>query len=264
MWRAIGTITMLVLVLGAGVPAQAQTGERVLETISDLLRGAQNVQGWVVSVRDSDMVVRGRDNRTYTISTTNVDRQALSRLQPGQPVKVSVRRNGQTLVASSFEVENGEPRLFRTVNGVVDSVSGDRVQFKTSEGFMLPMDLAQVVGPKPSVKQGDTAMVTYEQTGQNPLTAVWIETRGVFPAASPRTTEPAGVTVTGSGYERIHGFVESVGLGTLTLKADNGRTMIVDLRNARGNAGDVRPGDLVNIVGRTTGERFVAETLQRD
>jgi hypothetical protein len=262
MWRAIGTITMLLVMLGASVPAQAQTGERVLETISDLLRGNQPVQGWVVSVRDSDMVVRGRDNRTYTISTTSVDRQALSRLQPGQPVKVSVRRNGQTLTASSFEVENGEPRLFRTVNGVVDAVSGDRVQFKTSEGFMIPMDLAQVVGPKPSVKQGDTAMVTYEQTGQNPVTAVWIETRGVFPAASPRTTDPPGVS--GSGYARIHGFVESVGLGSLTLKADNGRTVIVDLRSARGNAGDVRPGDLVNVVGRVSGERFVAETLQRD
>jgi hypothetical protein len=260
MRRVIGTIAMMGLVLGAGVPAQAQTGERVLETITDLLRGNQNVQGWVVSVRDADMIVRGRDNRTYTFATTNVDRQALSRLQPGQPVKVNVRRNGQTLVASSFEAESGEPRLFRTVNGVVDTVSGDRVQFKTSEGFMIPMDLAQVVGPKPSVKQGETAMVTYEQTGQNPLTAVWIETRGVFPAASPRTTEPAGV----SGYERIHGFVESVGLGVLTLKADDGRTMMVDLRNARGNAGDVRPGDLINVVGRVTGERFVAETLQRD
>jgi hypothetical protein len=253
---------MLALVLGGSLPGEAQTGERVFQTITDLLRGTQPVQGWVVSVRDADMIVRGRDNRTYTIGTTGVDRQALSRLQPGQPVKVSVRRDGQALVASSVEAESGEPRLFRTANGVVDSVSADRIQFRTAEGFVLPLELGQIVGPGPTVKSGETAMVTYEQTGQNPVTAVWIETASSLGAASPRTTDP--VAATAAGYERIHGFVESIGLGTLTLKADDGRSLTVDLSQSRGNAADVRPGDLVNVVGRRTGDRLVAETIQKD
>jgi hypothetical protein len=123
------------------------------------------------------------------------------------------------------------------------------------------MDLAQIVGPKPTMRPGETAIVTYEQVGQNPLAAVWIETRAAFGAASPRTTDP---TVPTSGYERIHGFVESVGVGTMTLKADDGRTMTVDIRNSRGQTNDVRPGDLVHVVGRATADRFVAEAIQRD
>jgi hypothetical protein len=255
---------MLGLVLATGVPAGAQTGERVFETLTDLLRGTQQLQGHVVAVRDAEVVVRGRDNRTYTISTTNVDRRQLGRLQPGQPVKVNLRRgSGETLVASSLEPEGGDPRSFRTASGVVESVSGDRVRFRTSEGFIIPVDLAQIVGPKPSLRSGETATVTYEQTGQTPLTAVWIEPGAAFGAASPRTTEPPGVT--GGGYERIHGFVESVGLGTLTLKADDGRTMTIDVSNTRGNVRDVRPGDLVNVVGRSTGsDRFVAEVVQKN
>src|SRR5262245_4327873 len=215
MRRIIGTIAVTARVLGAGTPAVAQTGERVFETITDLLRGAQPVQGYVVSVRDGDMLVRGRDNRTYTISTTSLDRPQLGRLQPGQPVKINVRRNGRSLVATSLEVESGDPRVFRTVNGTVESVSGDQLQFKTSEGFVIPVDLNQIVGAKPAVRQGETATVTYEQTGQNPITAVWIEGRGALGAASPRTTEPSGVG--GTGYERVHGFVESIALGSLTL-----------------------------------------------
>jgi hypothetical protein len=262
MRRVIGTIAVLGLVLGPGVPAQAQTGQRVFDTLTDLLR--QQLQGYVVAIHDADIVVRGRDNRTYTISTTDVDRQQLSRLHPGKPVKVALKRGGGSApVALAIEPESGEQRSFRTATGVVESVSGDRVQFRTSEGFVIPVDLAQVVGAKPSVKPGDQAAVTYEQTGQNPLTAVWIEARPSLGAASPRTTEPGGVT--GGGYERIHGFVEAVGLGTLTLKSDDGRTMTIDVSNARGSVGDVRPGDLVNVTGRSSGaDRFVAEVVQKN
>jgi hypothetical protein len=263
MRRIIGTITMLGLVLALGVPAQAQTGERVFETLTDLLRGTQQLQGYVVAIRDADVVLRGRDNRTYTVSTGDIDRQQLARLHPGKPVKVTLKRgSGQVPAASAIEPESGEQRSFRTASGVVESVSGDRVQFRTTEGFVIPVDLAQVIGPKPSLKPGEQATVTYEQVGQNPLTAVWIEPRASFGAASPRTSEPSGVT--GGGYERIHGFVESVGLGTLTLKADDGRTMTIDVSNTRGNVGDVRPGDLVNVVGRSSGGRFVAELVQRN
>ena len=259
MWRAIGTITILVLALGSVGPAQAQTGERVFDTLTDLLRGGgnQHVRGYVVAVRDSDIVVRGGDNRTYAISTAGVDRQKLAGLQPGQPVKVTVKRgSGDTLTASAVEADNGQPRTFRTAEGVVDSVSGGRVQFRTSEGFTVPVDLNQIVGPRPTLQRGDSATVIYEQTGQNPITAVWIDPRASLGAASPRMTTPTG------GYERIHGFVQAIGLGTLTLKTDDGRTLTVDIANSRG--GDVRPGDLVNVVGRATGDRFVAEAVQKD
>ena len=264
MKRVIGMITMLVLMLGIGVVAEAQTGERVLETLTDLVRGTQQLQGHVVAVHDADIVVRGRDNRTYTISTAEIDRQQLARLHPGKPVKVTLKRgSGQAPVAAAIEPESGAQRSFRTANGVVDSVSGDRLQFRTDEGFVVPMDLAQVVGPKPSFKPGESATVTYEAAGQNSIAAVWIEPRDTTGAASPRTSEPA--VATGSRYERISGFVESIGVGMLTLKADDGRTMSIDLRSSRGSVGDIRPGDLVNVVGRAAGaDQFVAEVVQKN
>jgi hypothetical protein len=263
MKRMIGMLTMLVVVLGAGVQAEAQTGERVLDTFNDFLRGTQQIQGYVVAMHDSDFVVRGRDNRTYTLSTTGVDRQVLARLHPGKPVKVSLKRDtGDSLVATAVEPESGPQRSFREAVGVVESVAGNRIQFRTNEGFVIALDLAQIVGPKPTLRQGEQATVTYEVVGENPLVAVWIEPGGAVGAASPRTSELPRATR--GGYERIHGFVESVGLGTLTLKSDDGRTMMVDVSNSRGGVGDIRPGDLVNVVGRSTGDRFVAELLQKN
>lgn len=259
MVKIVGALMTLVLVLGTGMSAQAQTGEKVLDTLSDLLRGGggQQVQGHVVAIHDADIVVQARDGRILTISTTDADRSQLSRLHPGKQVKVTLKRGtDQALAAAMVEPVSGDQRSFRTATGVVESVSGDRVQVRTSDGAVIPVDLGKFVGTKPSLNRGDQATVTYDQSGQT-RTAVWIEARPGFGAASPSTTVPTGA------YERIHGFVEAVGLGTLTLKADDGRTMTVDITNTRGNAGDVRPGDLVNVVGRTTGDRFVAEVVQR-
>ena len=261
----IGALTVLALVLGASAPAGAQTGERVFDALTDLLRGGnQQLQGHVVTVHDEDIVVRGKDNRTYTIATTGIDRRLLGDLlKPGQPIKVKLRRGGDGQpVAASMEADTGPARSFRTVTGVVEPLSGDRMQFRTSEGFVVPIDLAQVVGRKPTLKPGEAAMLTYEMSGQNPIVAVWVEPRDTAGAASPRTSEPAGAR--GSGYERIHGFVESVGIGSMTLKTDDGRTVMVDIGKSRGSVGDLRPGDLVSVVGRSTGDRFAAELVQKD
>ena len=262
----IGTLTVLALVLGASVPAGAQTGERVFDALTDLLRSPnQQLQGHVVAVHDDDVVVRSKDNRTYTIATTGIARRQLGALlKPGQPIKVKLRRGGegQALVAASMEADTGSPRSFRTVTGVVELMSGDRIQFRTDEGFVIPVDLAQVVGRKPSLRPGEAATLTYEMSGQNPIVAVWIEPRDTAAAASPATGAPSGVKA--GGYERIHGFVESIGVRSLTLKADDGRTMMVDIGKSRGSIGDLRPGDLVSVVGRPTGDHFAAELIQKD
>ncbi len=261
----IETLIVLALVVGGSMQASAQTGERVFDALTDLLRGGnQQLQGHVVAVHDEDIVVRGKDNRTYTIATTGIDRRQLGNLlKPGQPIKVKLRRGGDGQpVAASMEADTGAARSFRTVTGVVEPLSGDRMQFRTTEGFVIPIDLAQIVGRKPSLRPGEAATLTYEMSGQNPIVAVWVEPRDTTGAASPRTSEPSGVR--GSGYERIHGFVESVGIGSLTLKTDEGRMVMVDIGKSRGSIGDLRPGDLISVVGRSTGDRFAAELVQKD
>jgi hypothetical protein len=261
MLKTIGMITTLALALVcASMPAQAQT-EKVFETITDLLRGGggQQLQGYVVVIHDADMVVQAKDGRIYTISTAEVDRSQLSRLHPGKQVKVTLKRGSeQAMVAAAVDPLSGDQRSYRTATGVVQSVSGDQVRLRTGEGAVILVDLNQFVGAKPSLNRGDQATVTYDQGTQGTLTAVWIEARPSFGAASPRTTDTTG------RYERIHGFVESVGLGSFTLKTDDGRMLMVDVASSRGNAGDVRPGDLVNVVGRSSGERFVAEMVRKD
>jgi hypothetical protein len=160
-----------------------------------------------------------------------------------------------------MEGDTGSPRSFRTVPGVVEQLSGDRIQFRSGEGFVIPVDLAQIVGRKPSLTPGEAAALTYEMSGQNPIVAVWIEPRDTA-AASPRTTDTGAVK--SGGYERIHGFVESIGVRSLTLKTDDGRTLMIDISKSRGGIGDLRPGDLVSVVGRGTGDRFAAELVQKD
>ena len=49
---------------------------------------------------------------------------------------------------------------------------------------------------------------------------------GSYPSASPGTTDRTAATQ--SGYQRLHGYVESLGLSGMTLKADNGQTVSVD------------------------------------
>src|SRR5204863_7269050 len=161
---------------GAGVPAWAQTGERVLDTLPGLLRGggSQELHGFLVAVHEQDIVVRGQDNRTYTIATAGIDRRALGDLlKPGQPIKVKLRRggDGQKLTASSMEADTGTARAFRTVAGTVEPLAGERIQFRTTEGFVIPVDLGQMVGTRPTVKAGEAATLTYELTGQNPIVA---------------------------------------------------------------------------------------------
>jgi hypothetical protein len=180
----------------AGLPAGAQTGERVIDALTDLLRRDQQLRGHVVAVHSDDVVVRGNDGRTYTISAGGLDPQRLAdTLRPGQPVEVKLGQAGDGPVAASIEADaTGRPQSFRTVSGSVESVAPDRIEFRTTEGFVIPLDLKQIVGHKPSVSPGESATLTYDVSGQNPLTALWIE-RGTAAtgSASPRTLEsPAG------------------------------------------------------------------------
>src|SRR5262245_26481135 len=139
MRRIIGILTILALALVAGARAEAQTGERIFDTLGDLLRGGQRVQGYVVAIHNSDLVMRGRDDRTYTVSTTDVDRQVLTRLHPGKPLTISLKRGtGDTLMALAIEPESGQQRSYRTAAGVVDTAAGDKIQFRTNEGFVIP------------------------------------------------------------------------------------------------------------------------------
>jgi hypothetical protein len=190
--RLLISVLIVLVTLSTGVAPVGAQSEPGSKTPSGAQRADEPLRGFVVAVHDSDLVVRGRDDRTYTISTAGVDASFVTRLMVGQPVKVTLRRGEPTEApaAASVEFDTGPTRSYLIASGVVESTLGDRVQFRSLEGLGVPMDLGQLVGPKPDVRPGDNTTLIYEQTPQNPLSAVWIERSGAYPAASPRTIRP--------------------------------------------------------------------------
>lgn len=274
MIRLVAILTTL-LVLLAGAPAWAaqNTGEKVLDTIKGLLNNGQSLTGHVVVMHDNELVLRGQEGKTYVIATAGVDAQSLAQLQPGQDVSVKLRPGqDQTLIADSVQVENGTPQSFQTATGTVQSVNGSRLSFRTSGGMTVPVDLSQIAGRVPQFRSNQPATLYYEPQSQSSIVAVWVEPRstgvssttGQTPSASPPTTAMPG-TATGA-YQRIHGYVQSIGVGTLSLKSDDGRTVTVDTSHVGGQTHQgMQPGDLVSVVGKETGtNQFTADLIEKD
>jgi len=268
------SIMAAVILLGpVGAAAQQRDGG-VLDVLKDVLRGDRKIEGHVVVARDGHVVVRGEDNRTYQVSTGGLDASTLGRLSPGQPVTVETRGATQqgTVTAASIQPRSGEPKRFERSPGTVKSVEGERVTFETEGGFTIPVDLSRIAGARPTVQPGQRATLYYEQA-PSAVAAVWLEpgTAGAAgapygsPSASPSTAPPPGASPGAGSYQRLHGYVESVGLGTVGLKTDDGRSVTVDVSQVADDVRrSLRPGDIVGVVGKSQGDRFVAELIQRD
>ncbi len=259
----MAAFTTVALVLGAA-PAWAQGGGKsgnVLDTLGDLLRGAQSVRGRVVVLRDNELVLRGQEGKTYVVNTAAMESDTLAKLAPGQTVSVKLRPGQhEVLIADTAKIEAGAPQSFQKIDGTVQSVSGERVSFRTKEGLVVPVDLAQVAGRAPKLKADEPATLYYESQGQS-VVGVWVEPKSSAAAATGGAASPA----TGE-YRRLHGYVESVGVDTMALKSDDGRRVTVDTsRVGDDTRRALRPGDLVSVVGKAgTGEPFVAELIQNE
>ncbi len=84
-----------------------------------------------------------------------------------------------------------------------------------------------------------------------------------YPSASPGVTDPTAAAQ--SGYQRLHGYVESLGVSGMTLKTDSGQTVTVDMSAVNQQAaGSIRPGDLVSVVGKGSGSSFRASVVQKE
>jgi hypothetical protein len=101
---------------------------------------------------------------------------------------------------------------------------------------------------------------------------VIVAVKGGSPGAMPIASAVEAVeidpsaAVRGRPQERVHGTVERVGLGTLTLRTAGGVVLTVDTTRTSEPV-RVRPGDLVTVVGAMAegqSERFVAEHVESD
>ena len=255
--RLTAIFTMLAVLVAAVASAQPRGGVGgVLDVLSETLGLDRTVRGHVVQHREATLVLRGDDQRIYTINTAGLDVAALGRLKEGRPVGVTLKSPGPGAmpIAAAIQVGQGPAKVFRRVEGTVQRVEGDRITFGARDGQTITLDRARIVGEPPRVAPNETATLVYEDEPQ--VAGVWIDTREVQPSAAV----PEG------GYQRVRGFVEALGLGTLTLKADDGRSLVVDTTQLPEPV-RVRPGDLVSVIGKPSPanrERFIAEVVQKD
>ena len=187
-FRAIFTIT-LVTVLVAPVPVQAQRGmDGMTDVLKDLLGLDRTVRGHVVYNREATLVLRSDDARTYTINTAGLDVDGMRRLRDGQPVAVTLKSPGPggMPIASAVSLGAGPRKVFQRGEGVVEAVSDERITFRTRDGRSLVLDRARIIGEPPRVAAQETGTLIYEQEPR--VAGVWIETREVLPAATPRGT----------------------------------------------------------------------------
>ena len=138
---------------------------------------------------------------------------------------------------------------------------GSQFRFRTTDGTTLWADGSQMPG-RAAARVNDQGTLTYELGPRQQVTALWLERQETQPSAavSPRAVSPGE-------YQRIYGYVQSVGSSTMSFKADDGRILTVDTSQVDAQVrSTVRQGDLVSVVGKTTAraDQFVAEVIERE
>jgi hypothetical protein len=271
----------LVLLATPGI-AQQQTGGQgqgsgglggVLDTLGGILGGGtRKVQGTVVVSDGNTVVLRTNDRSTYRVDVASVDPGARATLAPGQTVTVTAR-GGQGDVLTATEIQpSGDAAsaaAFQRVTGTVQETGKQRVLFKTGEGLVLPVDVSRVHG-LPYLGANQPATLYYEQGPNQDIVAVWIQP-GVAGASSaapgPGTAgQPSASPAPGGAVGRsLQGKVQTIGISTLTLETDDGKTVAVDTTGVDPRSvAAVRPGDTVTVTGSGSpeGGRFVAQSVR--
>src|SRR5205814_2910840 len=85
-------ILTILVAIGIATPAWAQgsgPASGVLDVLSDVLRLNRTLRGHVVQHREATLVLRGDDDRTYTINTADLDLRTLRGVRDGRPVAVA-------------------------------------------------------------------------------------------------------------------------------------------------------------------------------
>ncbi|HEV8614856.1 MAG TPA: hypothetical protein VGU22_05125 [Methylomirabilota bacterium] len=275
----VALFTAVAILLASAAPASAQTGQGGLGGVLDALGGilggvAQKLHGTVVLARDTTLVLRGDDERSYRIDLASIAPQARQSLRVGETATVSVRGGGQAGVLTATDLHadpSGAPKAFRQVAGTIEEGGNNsRIVFRTRDGLSLPIDVSQLRG-LPFFSANDPATLIYEHGPQQQIVAVWVEPGQTQPAASappsslPWPTQPSA-SIPARGVDSVQGTVNTIGLDSFSLQTREGRTVMVEARGVdRRAVQGIRPGDVVTVTGQAeTPDRFVAQSIRMD
>ena len=154
---------------------------------------------------------------------------------------------------------------WQNIHGRVQSVNGPTLTLRADDGRHLTVDMAKV-GPEiqKNLQRGEgVTVVTYTVSGNN-VRAEYIQkdsSAGVQPSASP--AQP----VDEKNWQRIHGKVSAVNASQLTLKADDGRDLNVDMKDVNPEVQKaLTPGEGVTVAGFYRGDdkHVTARFIQKD
>ena len=145
------------------------------------------------------------------------------------------------------------------VSGTVDRVDGDWVVIRTDDGRMVRTDLSHARDRSrrdDEVRRGDRIVAGGVMDGDRLIARFYRDGR-----EGDTTQAPQGA------WQRIHGRVQSIEGNTLRFRADDGRVLIVDMRDVNPNVRRALVRDegatLIGFAGTRPNE-FRAEYIQQD
>lgn len=154
------------------------------------------------------------------------------------------------------------------IHGHVVSTQGSTLTFKADDGRTLTVDMSEVsksVQGALTANEGAT-LVGFPGTKPNEFRARYIAQDNAGPAKGSASTGTTGGDE--KAWQRIHGTVQSIQGTTLTLKADDGRTLTVDMgRVTQSVQNALTKGEGVLVVGHmhaTKNDQMTARYIQQD
>jgi uncharacterized protein Veg len=246
----------------------------------------QRIHGQVQSVSGTTVTFKADDGRILTVDAAQVGNEIRAALTPNEGVTLIGKAGASAtqFTAQYIQQDSSDParggtvvgqaappatdRSWQRVHGKVDAVSGNRVTVKTDDGRTLTVHAAQVSADiRGNLAKGDgVTLIGFPGSRVDHFVARYIQkdsSAGVSSAAPSASPGP----VDEKSWQRIHGKVSAVDGTKLTLKADDGRNIAVDMAEVgEGIRKSLTTGEPVTVIGFYRGNQntVAAKFVQKD
>ena len=237
----------------------------------------QRIHGKVQSVSGNTVTVKADDGRVLAVDAAQVSADIRGALAPDAGVTLIGKAGTQPnqFTAQYIQQDASDPlrggtvvgqtppavtdRSWQRVHGTVQSVSGNTVTVKTDDGRTLTAHAGQVSAEiRGSLAKDDgVTLIGFPGSRTDNFVARYIQkdsATGATGGASAPSALPGPVDE--KSWQKIHGTVSSVSGTTLSLKADDGRAINVDMKEV-GEAirQSLSAGDTVTVNGFYRGDQ---------
>jgi preprotein translocase subunit YajC len=229
MRTVVVVLSMLVVLAGLAPVVDAQDTRTVTGTVSRINRDKNNP---TIYVRPDG------GGAEIAILTRNLPDTAKN-IKTGDHVTATVRDDpahkgekwvlGQSISRAGASSRSSSSNGWQQIQGTVREVQGSTLTLRADDGRRLTVDMSKVgTEIQRNLQRGDRVTVAAHEVSGNQVRAEFIQKNSS--AGSP-SASPSSRSVDEKDWQRIHGTVENVKGSRLTLKADDGRTLDVDMRD---------------------------------